>query len=208
LSINLERGAVRQLAQSDISGLEHEIELRGLSFNALSLVGHDFSDRVIEDCSFRDCVLTDSRFNAATIRACEFAGASMQGVSLFAATIEECKMMGLDFSRGTRFDAVTLTRVNLDYALLRNVDLSDVEFTGCSMRQCDLTGANLSHTSLIDCDLTDADWAGAATLKTDLRGSRTRGLDLRRGPYGVVVTTRQAVGLVENLGVTVIDPAE
>jgi hypothetical protein len=41
-----------------------------------------------------------------------------------------------------------------------------------------------------------------------LRGSSMRGLDLRRGPYGVIVTTKQAVALVGDLGVQVIDPAE
>ena len=132
----------------------------------------------------------------------------MQGVSLFAASFDECKMMGVDFSRGGRFDAATFTRVNLDYASLRGIDLSGVEFTGCQMRECDFTGANLTGTSLIECDLTDADWSTTTTTGTDLRGSSTRGLDLRRGPYGVIVTTRQAVAMVESLGVTVVDPAE
>jgi uncharacterized protein YjbI with pentapeptide repeats len=199
---------VRQLSQSDIAGLEIEHELRGLSFDGLSLVSCDFSDRIIEDCSFRDCVLTGSRFNASTIRACEFSQAGMQGVSLFAAVFEEFKMMGLDFSRGGRFDAATFSRVNLDYASLRGIDLSGVEFSGCSMRECDFTGANLTGTTLTECDLTDADWSTTTTSSTDLRGSSTRGLDLRRGPYGIILTSRQAVALVESLGVLVVDPAE
>lgn len=199
---------MRQLQQSDIPDILAEPELRALSFDGLSLVGADFSDRVIENCSFRDAVLTDSRFNTSTIRACEFAGAGVQGISLFAANVEECKMMGLDFTRGTRFDAATFTRVNLDYGLFRGVDLAGVEFNGCAMRECDFTGADLTNASLIDCDLSDADWSGATTRGTDLRGSSTRGLDLRRGPYGVILTTRQAVALVEDLGVRVFDPAE
>jgi fluoroquinolone resistance protein len=199
---------VKQLAQSDIPSLAEERDLRSLSFDGLNLAGHDFSDAVIEDCSFRECVLTDARFNTSTIRACEFAGAGVQGISLFAATVEECKMMGLDFTRGSRLDAATFARVNLDYALLRGVDLTGVEFTGCSMRECDLTNADLVNASLVECDLTDADWSGASTRGTDLSGSRVRGLDLRRGPYGVILTTRQAVSLVEDLGVRVFDPAE
>ena len=199
---------MRQLAQSDLPALATERELRGLSFEGLSLVGWDLLDRVIEDCSFRDCVLTDARFNASVVRSCEFAGAGVQGVSLFAVAIEECKMMGLDFTRGARFDAATFTRVNLDYTLLRGVDLAGVEFDSCSMRECDFTGADLANASLVDCDLTDADWSGAITRSTDLRGSSTRGLDLRRGPYGVILTTKQAVALVEDLGVRVFDPAE
>ena len=199
---------MRQLAQSDLAGIEVEQELRGLSFEGLQLQGWDLSDRVIEDCSFRECLLTDTRFNASVVRACEFAGAGVQGVSLFAATVEECKMMGLNFTRGSRFDAATFSRTNLDYALLRGVDLSSVEFTGCSMRECDFTGADLTDASLLECDLTDADWSNATTRGTDLRGSRVRGLDLRRGPYGVILTTQQVVGLAQDLGVTVIDPAE
>lgn len=199
---------MRQLAQSELPALADENELRGLSFDGLRLLGWDLSDRTIEDCSFRDCVLTDSRFNASTIRACEFAGAGVQGVSFFATTIDECKMMGLNFTRGCRFDAATIARTNLDYALFRNVELTGVEFTDCLMRECDLTGADLTDASLLGCDLTDADWSGATVRGTDLRGSRVRGLDLRRGPYGVILTTRQVVGLAEDLGVTVIDPAE
>jgi fluoroquinolone resistance protein len=199
---------MRQLVQSDLPALASEHELRGLSFEGLSLVGWDLADRVIEDCSFRDCVLTDARFNASKIRSCEFAGAGVQGVSLFAATLEECKMMGLDFTRGARFDAATFSRVNFDYTLLRGLDLTGVEFVGCSMRECDFTGGDLTNASLVDCDLTDADWSSVTTSSTDLRGSSARGLDLRRGPYGVILTTKQAVALVEDLGVRVFDPAE
>lgn len=202
----LGRDSLRQLTQADTDDLERGTELKDLSFEGLSLVGFDFSDRVIEGCSFRDCVLSGSKFNAATVRACEFVGAGMQGVSLFAATIEDCKMIGLDVSRGARFDAATFTRVNLDYSVLRGIDLSDVEFSMCSMRECDFTGANLSSAALIDCDLSDAEWANTTTWSTDLRGSSLRGLDLRRGPYSVILTTWQATSLVEALGVQVIDP--
>jgi len=199
---------VRQILQSEVADFESEHELRELSFDGLSLTGQDFSDKLIEGCSFHRTVLCDVRFNASTIRRCEFTGAGMQGVSLFAATVEESKMMGLDFTRGGRFDGATFTRVKLDYALFRGVDLSDVEFTGCSMLECDFTGADLSNASMIDCDLTDADWAGTGTQNTDLRGSKLAGMDLRRGPYDVIITTWQAVALAEQLGVRVIDPAE
>jgi fluoroquinolone resistance protein len=199
---------MRQLEPSDLPALSALRELRGLSFEGLSLIGWDFSDRVFEDCSFRDCALADARFNASTLRACEFAGAGVQGISLFAATVEECKMMGLDFTRGARFDAATFKRVNFDYTLFRGLDLTRVEFVGCSMRECDFTGADLSDATLTECDLTDADWSSTTTSSTDLRGSSMRGLDLRRGPYGVIVTTKQAVALVGDLGVQVIDPAE
>ena len=199
---------MRQLEQADLPEFESQRELRGLSFEGLRMIGWDLSDRTIEDCSFRDCVLTDTRFNASVIRACEFAGAGVQGVSLFATTVVECKMMGLDFTRGARFDAATFTRVNFDYTLFRGVDLAGVEFDGCSMRECDFTGADLVNASLVSCDLTDADWSSTTTRGTDLRGSSTRGLDLRRGPYGVILTTKQAVALVEDLGVRVFDPAE
>jgi fluoroquinolone resistance protein len=200
---------VRQLEQSDIVELQEDLELVGLSFDGLSLAGFDFTDKLVEDCSFRECVLTDARFNTAVVRSCDFAGAGVQGISLFAATFEECKMMGLDFTHGgVQFDAATFTRVNLDYALLRGTDLSDVRFTACSMHECDLTGANLSGASLIECDLEGVEWASVITSGTDLRGSDTRGIDLRSGPYGVILTTRQAISLVEDLGVLVIDPAE
>ena len=199
---------MQQLAQSDLASLAEEPELRGLSFDGLRLAGFDFADRVIEECSFRDCLLADARFNTSTVRACEFAGAGVQGISFFAAVIEECKMMGLDFGRGARFDAATFARTNLDYALFRAADLAGVEFTGCSMRECDFTGADLANASLVECDLTDADWSNAITRGTDLSASRIRGLDLRRGPYGVILTSRQAISLVEDLGVRVFDPAE
>ena len=76
------------------------------------------------------------------------------------------------------------------------------------MRECDFTGADLANASLVECDLTDADWSNATTRGTDLSASRIRGLDLRRGPYGVILTSRQAISLVEDLGVRVFDPAE
>jgi uncharacterized protein YjbI with pentapeptide repeats len=199
---------MQQLAQSDLASLAEELELRGLAFDGLNLVGFDFADRTIEECSFREAVLTDARFNTSTIRACEFAGARVQGISLFAAVVEECKMMGLDFTRGARFDASIFTRVNLDYSSFRNADLTGVEFTGCSMRECDFSGADVSNATLVECDLTDVDWARVTTRGTDLSGSRIRGLDLRTGPYDVIVTTRQAVSLVEDLGLRVFDPAE
>jgi fluoroquinolone resistance protein len=199
---------MKQIRLSDLRALAEERELSNLSFDGLSLVGYDFSDSVIEDCSFRGAILTDARFNASTIRRCEFAEAAVQGASFFGATLEECKMMGLDFTRGTRLAVATLKDVNLDYALLRGLDLASVEFTCCSLRECDLSGADLTDASLIDCDLTDADWTGATTRNTDLRGSSIRGVDLRTGPYGFVLTSPQAVSLVRDVGVQVIDPAE
>lgn len=199
---------MRRLAPSDLDVLDGPDGLHGLAFDGLRLVGRDLSDRVVEDCSFRDCVLTDVGFNSSTIRRCTFEGASVQGASFFGASVEECKMMGLDFGRGVRFGASTFIRTNLDYCLLRGVDLVKVEFAECSMVECDFTGADLSQASLIGCDLTDADWSGVRARQTDLRGSRVRGFDLREGPYGVVLTSRQVAGLAGDLGITVIDPAE
>ena len=199
---------MRQLRQSDLARLSDERELANLSFDGLSLVGLDLADRLIEDCTFHDAVLTDAKFNASVIRRCEFTDAAVQGADFFSVAFEDCKMMGLDFTRGTRLAAATLTNVNLDYSLLRGADLADLEFTGCFLRECDLTNADLTDATFVDCDLTDADWTGATTRNTDVRGSRIRGLDLRRGPYGLVLTTRQAVALVEDVGVQVIDPLE
>ncbi len=172
------------------------------------MCGWDFTGKLIEGCTFHECTLSNARFNAARLRGCEFTGANVQGASLFAVTASECKMMGLEFTRGSRFDAATFTRVQFDYSLLRGVDLEGVEFTGCSLRECDFTGADLTNTSLVECDLTDADWSGATTSGTDLRGSSVRGLDLRRGPYGVILTTRQVVALAHDVGIQVIDTAE
>ncbi|HEY5548159.1 MAG TPA: hypothetical protein VIL17_01025 [Coriobacteriia bacterium] len=41
---------MRRFAQSDLAELEGVEELCDLSFDGLRLVGHDFADRVIEDC--------------------------------------------------------------------------------------------------------------------------------------------------------------
>jgi len=200
---------VRQLEQQEIAEIRDDLEFVGLSFDGLMLAGFDFTDRRVEHCTFREATLTDARFNTAVVRSCDFAGAGVQGISLFAAAFEDCKMMGLDFTRGgVQFDATTFTRVNLDYALMRGVDLSEVRFSACSLHECDLTGANLTGTCMTECDLEGVEWANAITSGTDLRGSDTRGLDLRSGPYGVILTSRQAISLVESLGVLVIDPAE
>ena len=63
---------MRQLTQSELGEIDGLEELADLSFDGLRLAGHDFADRVIEDCSFRGCILADARFNASTLRRCQF----------------------------------------------------------------------------------------------------------------------------------------
>ena len=50
---------------------------------------------------------------------------------------------------------------------------------------------------------------GSSNKHACVRGpQRSLEVALRSGPYGVILTTRQVVGLVEGLGVRVIDPTE
>ena len=129
------------------------------------------------------------RFNASTVRRCEFARAGMQGVSLFAAVFDECKMMGLDFSRGP-FDAATFTRVNLDYASLRGIDLSGVASSpGVDAR----VRLHRREPDRNEPDRVRPHGRGLVVDYDERHGCawvEHAGPGLRRGPYGVILTTK------------------
>ena len=75
-------------------------------------------------------------------------------------------------------------------AILKNVDLSDLEikhqdlrrvdFTNVKMRRMDLTGTSFQEASLFACDLSFSTLNKVSFVRADLRGSKIEGADLER----------------------------
>jgi len=199
---------MREVTQTEIQGFLPEGCYEGMVFDGLDLRRLDLTGSRFEECVFVDCNLGDSKLNGGMLTNCRFENVGLQGTDLFGVAITGCKFMAANFTQGTRLVVTSFSHVNLDYAVFRGVNLSGLEFTDCTLREADLSLADLSEANLVNCDLDSVDWTGAITRDTDVRGSQLRGLDLRTGPRGFIVTTNQLVGLAEDIGVRVVDAAE
>ncbi len=108
LEVRIARTTVER---SDLSRLRIATARQSL-FSSGKLVGTDFSDGLVQDCEFNDCVVRLTNFRMATIRRTRFTGCTLEEVDAYSAEFEDLAFTDSDL-REFNVDAVAATRIDL-----------------------------------------------------------------------------------------------
>ncbi|MBN2500132.1 MAG: pentapeptide repeat-containing protein [Anaerolineales bacterium] len=194
--------------QDDVAHLEPDEIYNDCVFDKLDLRHVDLSFSEFSGCTFRDCSLIGAKLNGAIFQSCDLSNANIAGCNFFSTEFTECRMLGLDFTKDVKILATKFSKCNLNFSVWRGLDLSKMDFKGCSFLEADLSQTNLKDTSLMNCNLTHVDFYGAKFDQTDLRGANLTGFNIKvHNAHGIIIIPAQFHYLAEELGIEIIDAA-
>lgn len=137
------------IAESSLNG----IELTDVIFDHCDLSNVDFSDAFIHRTAFRDCRLigtdfTRARFQNVSVIGCIGEFAVFRFVSFKGVSFERSSLISADYYQsslnGLYFSECNLDQATLAGCRLKDIDLSDCEFTGLTVDLQDLNGCIIS----------------------------------------------------------------
>jgi fluoroquinolone resistance protein len=156
------------------------------------------------ECNFSFADLSSSSFIEVDIRLANFDKAQ-----LFGAKFEDVNATGANFAKAGFKRSVSITR-----SVFRMVDLRDADLRTCDLHKTTFEQADLRDALLTNCNLSECDFAGANVIQmqmtgADLRGANISSFDLQTMNFhGVKLYESQLRVLIENLGITIVEPPE
>lgn len=127
------------------------------------------SKTTFNDCTFKNCNLSQENFKGCNFVNCEFDGCNLsmvkfKDVSLDGVTFKGSKLIGADFSSAKDFlFSVNFNDCILDYATFVKKKNKKAKFMNCALKGTDFSGADLTLSTFSRCDL-----SGAVFVKTIL----------------------------------------
>ena len=173
-------------------------------FTRTRFLGVDLMETVTVGGFFSECTFRDVKFNASRHERSAFVNCTFEGCNFFDARFVDAKFTG------STFDACDFALLHVeggDWSLagFSGAKLQKATFTGVRMREADLSFARCSGATFADCDLSGSWFQGADLSRASLLGSDLSGMDPRTTEIeGAFIDERQAVALVETMGVHVI----
>ncbi|MGI4894411.1 MAG: pentapeptide repeat-containing protein [Janthinobacterium lividum] len=184
----------------------------GEDFDGIDLSGVDATDARFLGCVVRNCradglQLTGARLVDCRLSAVAAADAPWRGGAWQEVELAECRFGALTLSAAT-WTRVAVSGGRIDYANLRDADLTDVTFTRCDLRDFDVMGATLTRVRFEDCRMGHLDVTGARMTSVDLSTSELAGISGVGGLRGAIVSDGQLAQLgaafAEHLGIRVL----
>jgi len=173
--------------------------------------GEQIDDKVIEDCTFRECrfvgaVLTDCRFVTCTFEDCDLSGVVLSGVALHEVRFLRCKLRGVDFAEAFSLRLPEFEECMLDQAGYVGVALPGLTLEKCSAREACFQDAKLQRANFCGTDLHGALFSGADLRKADLRNAKDYVIDPRvTRVEGARASLPEAAAMLIALGVRLDD---
>lgn len=149
-----------------------------INFSAESLLKAEY-----DNCTFRDCILSDADLNNITFTECLFEDcnlsmAQVKYTSLRNIKFINCKMTGFNFSHCDPFLLqVTFNECILQLASFYKLKLRNTNFNNCDLREADFTEADLAGASFTECDLMGVIFQDSIMEKADFRTARNYSID-------------------------------
>ena len=147
----------------------------GQLFEKVIYTGKVIKKREFEQCTFKDCDLSDSTFTYNRFTECVFIGCNLSmmklaNTSLRDVTFKHCKLLGVNFSECEDFlFSVRFENCMLDYASFMKKKMTKTKFIHTSLKQVAFTNVNLSNAVFDNCDLADAVFNGTDLKEADFR---------------------------------------
>lgn len=161
----------------DSSAHEHK------TFEKLIYSGKEVKNKEFEQCTFKDCDLSDglflnNRFTECVFMGCNLSMTKLAGSSLRDVIFKQCKLLGVNFSECEDFlFSVRFENCILDYASFMKKKMTKTKFVNTSLKQVAFTGANLSNAVFDNCDLADAIFNGTDLKEADFRTANNYVID-------------------------------
>lgn len=151
------------------SGVNYaEKKLRNRGFVKCEFVSCDFNKSDLKGNDFEDC----------TFRQCNFSMADIDGTGFRNAVFIGCKMLGIDFTRGSKFAfSFSFTECYLDYSNFFGTKLRKTIFKDCTLKEVEFTEADLTASAFPGCDLLGAKFSNTLLEKADFRSAVNFGID-------------------------------
>jgi fluoroquinolone resistance protein len=147
----------------------------GKLFEKINYSGKEVKNREFEQCTFKDCDLSNSIFTHNRFTECVFIGCNLSmtklgGSSLRDVTFKQCKLLGVNFSECEDFlFSVRFESCILDYASFMKKKMTKTKFIDTSLKHVVFSNANLSNAVFDNSDLADAVFNGTDLKEADFR---------------------------------------
>lgn len=151
------------------SGVDYaDKKLRNRGFVKCEFVSCDFTKSDLKGNDFEDC----------TFRQCNFSMVDIDGTGFRNAVFIGCKMLGVDFTRGSKFAfSFSFIECYLDYSNFFGTKLRKTIFKDCTLKEVEFTEADLTASAFPGCDLTGARFSNTLLEKVDFRSAVNFGID-------------------------------
>ncbi|RZL50363.1 MAG: pentapeptide repeat-containing protein, partial [Pedobacter sp.] len=190
--------------------VEEVVEHLHQVFDKISILPTGKKSTVFDDCTFKNCDLTEAHFYGCDFVKCTFDNCNLSMVKLANVGLDNiffanCKMVGADFSHTKDFlFSANFTNCILDYAAFMKKKNRKAKFLGCSLKGADFAEADLTEAKFDKCDL-----SAAVFVRTILNGANfitavnftidPEKNQLRKAKF----STDGLAGLLENYGIIV-----
>ena len=130
-----------------------------------------------DNCSFNNCVFTDSDLSNINFTECEFQDCDLSNVNIKHTVFNDvdfsnCKLLGLQFNHCSDFlFSVTFKTCNLTLASFYQVKSKGTKFYECLLQQVDFTRAELTSSVFDNCDFKGATFEETQLEKVDFSSS-------------------------------------
>ena len=152
---------INEAALSEILA-EQRSELSGYDFTEINLTDANLKSAIFIDCKFTSCNLSNVSFMNVVLRGVVFAN---------------CNLMGINWTEVRKGGDYSFAGSKLDYGCFQSVDLRNVKFEDCSIKEADFSGANLSKASFRGSHLAGTSFANVNIEKADFRSARNYFID-------------------------------
>lgn len=128
-----------------------------------------------DNCTFTDCVFTNSdlsgiTFMECTFTNCDFSNSRTKDTALKNAKFVDCKLVGFKFADCSEyFMAVEFDGCNLHFASFYQTRIQKTIFKDCNLQEVDFSGADLTGASFENCELVRAIFDKTILEKADFR---------------------------------------
>lgn len=181
-------------------------------FEGLAPAEVDFAGRILVECSFVDCDLSEASFRGSQLADCRFEGCELSLVDLTDSVLQSveldtCRLTGVNFAAVRRLPIVPearLTDCDLSFTSFRELDLTSWSFEGCRFNEAEFVRCELKAVSFANADLTRCIFQRNDLAEADLRGARGYVISpLDNNLRAMRVSLPEALGLLGAIGVEV-----
>lgn len=150
---------------------------KDVHFQGLSLIGFDFHDWYLENCTFSRCNLTDSKFNQATCNGVSFISSDLSMVELEKALLHKaaftsCTFYKTSFRDAQLCEATFNSLFVVDGLSFRRADCALVTFKYAKLCGTDFANSKLVYATFDTCDLRGAIFSGSGLAKARFVSAR------------------------------------
>ena len=165
-----------------------------------------------EDCTFKNCDLTQANFYGCNFVKCTFINCNLSmvkfaNIGLDQIQFTDCKMVGADFSNAKDFlFGVNFSNCILDYAAFMKKKNRKAKFENCSLKGADFSEADLTDAKFLNCDFDRAVFIKSILNGANFSSSFNFTIDpetnsLRKAKFA----TSGLIGLLTNYGIIVAE---